>query len=182
MPFEHERLGNFGVVLIKPAIFADNRGFFMESYKESEFKAIGITTKFVQENHSRSARGILRGLHFQVPPQAQAKLVRALHGEIFDVAVDLRPGPTYLQWVGAPLSSENKHSLYIPEWCAHGFCAVSEFAEVLYKTSAEYAPKLESGVLWNDPRVGIQWPIENPILSERDRNWKALEQSSTIGV
>ena len=158
-----------GVVVIEPQIFEDSRGFFMETLKRSELVAAGLEADFVQENHSLSRRGTVRGLHFQNPPAAQAKLVRAVVGDVFDVAVDIRTGsPTFGAWTSVLLSGDNKSSLYIPPWCAHGFCVLSETAEVIYKTTAEYAPALEGGILWNDPEIGIPWPIESPTLSERD--------------
>lgn len=175
MPFRAEPLAIAGVLLVEPKVFPDARGFFMETYKQSDFAKVGITEIFVQENHSRSSRGILRGLHFQRGSAAQAKLVRAIVGEIFDVAVDLRrDSPTFGKWVGATLSAENKRMLYLPPWCAHGFQVLSEIAEVLYKTSREYAPEHEGGIAWNDPAVCIDWPIAGPTLSERDQKWPPL--------
>lgn len=172
MPFSFESLAIPEVIVIEPLAFGDARGFFMETYRSSDFGANGLGEPFVQENHSRSGRGILRGLHYQRPPYAQAKLVRVIAGEIFDVAVDVRPdSPTRGRWVGVTLSAANRRMLYIPPWCAHGFCVMSDAAEVIYKTTSEYSPAHESGVLWNDPAVGIDWPVASPILSERDQNW-----------
>ena len=169
MPFKFQRLDMPDVILIEPTVFVDKRGFFMESYKYSEFARFGIKEKFVQDNHSRSTRGVLRGLHYQKAPKAQAKLVRVTRGEVFDVAVDIRRGsPTYGRWVGVLLSEENKKMLYVPVGFAHGFCVLSEEAEVLYKTTEEYAPEYERGIIWNDPDIGIKWPIEEPILSPKD--------------
>ena len=169
MPFKFQRLDMPDVILIEPTVFVDKRGFFMESYKYSEFAKFGIKEKFVQDNHSRSTRGVLRGLHYQKAPKAQAKLVRVTRGEVFDVAVDIRRGsPTYGRWVGVLLSEENKKMLYVPVGFAHGFCVLSEEAEVLYKTTEEYAPEYERGIIWNDPDIGIKWPIEEPILSPKD--------------
>jgi dTDP-4-dehydrorhamnose 3,5-epimerase len=166
------------VLIIEPQVFADDRGFFLETYKRSEFAAQGITEIFVQGNHSKSAKGILRGLHYQKHPKAQAKLVRALSGEIFDVAVDLRRGaPTFGKWVGVVLSLENKKILYVPVGFAHGFCVVSDVAEISYMTSEEYAPECEAGIQWDDPALKIQWPINNPQLSGRDRNWPSLRDA-----
>jgi dTDP-4-dehydrorhamnose 3,5-epimerase len=163
------------VVVIEPRVFADDRGFFMETYKHSEFAAHGIRETFVQCNHSRSARGILRGLHYQKSPKAQGKLVRTLAGEIFDVVVDIRKGaPTYGKWVSISLSAANKKMLYAPAGFAHGFCVVSGDADISYMTTEEYAPALESGVIWNDPELKINWPVAEPQLSERDRRWPAL--------
>jgi len=169
MPFIFEPLPIPEVILIKPRVFPDARGYFLETYKYSEFAANGITETFVQDNHSSSVRGVLRGLHFQNPPQAQGKLVRAVQGTIFDVAVDIRPdSPTFGQWVGEFLSDENHHMLYIPPGFAHGFQVISPRAEVSYKVTAEYAPDLDSGIIWNDPILAIQWPDPNPILSPKD--------------
>jgi dTDP-4-dehydrorhamnose 3,5-epimerase len=166
------------VVVIEPRVFPDERGFFMEGYKRSAFAAQGIADIFVQCNHSKSSRGILRGLHYQKNPKAQGKLVRVVLGEIYDVVVDLRHGgPTYGQWVGLTLSAENKKMLYVPEGFAHGFCVTSEQAEVLYSATAEYAPECEAGVLWNDPELGISWPIAEPQLSTRDRAWPPLRDA-----
>ena len=172
MPFHFKNTEIEGVVLIEPQLFADNRGFFMETYKESAFSAAGLTERFIQENHSRSKAGTLRGLHYQVHPKAQGKLVRVILGEIFDVAVDIRPeSATYGKWVGYNLSAENRLSLYIPPGCAHGFCVLSSEADVIYKTTSEYAPNYERGILWNDPTFNISWPVEHPTISERDRAW-----------
>lgn len=180
MPFQFSETSLSGVVLIEPKLFPDERGFFMETYKQSEFRAHGIGEAFVQGNQSRSSRGTLRGLHYQNSPKAQAKLVRALAGEIYDVAVDMRAGsPTYGQWHGAFLSGENRQMLYVPEGFAHGFCVTSEFADISYMTSAEYAPTLEGGILWNDPDLKIDWPVSNPKLSPRDRDWPRLKDADS---
>ena len=166
------------VILVDPVVFSDDRGFLIESYKRSEFAAFGITEAFVQSNHSKSREGTLRGLHYQKIPKAQAKLVRALVGEVYDVVVDLRRGgPTYGKWIAVMLSAENKQMLYVPAGFAHGFCVTSAEAEILYMTTEEYAPELESGVLWNDPELAIQWPIAEPILSPRDRAWPRLRDA-----
>jgi dTDP-4-dehydrorhamnose 3,5-epimerase len=175
MPFTFTRLQIPEVILIEPLVFRDQRGFFMETYKHSEFAQEGITGTFVQGNHSKSGRDVLRGLHYQKNPKAQGKLVRALSGEIYDVAVDLRRGgPTYGQWVAVTLSASDKKMLYVPAGFAHGFCVTSEESEVLYSATEEYAPECEAGVLWNDPQLGITWPVENPRLSARDRAWPLL--------
>jgi dTDP-4-dehydrorhamnose 3,5-epimerase len=176
MPFDFERLAIPDVILIAPRVMNDPRGFFVETYKRSEFAAAGISDVFVQENHSCSERGVLRGLHFQRAPHAQSKLVRVVSGEVFDVAVDMRPdSPGGVRWVGVRLSAADRKLLYIPSWCAHGFCVLSERAEMVYLTSTEYAPDHESGVMWNDPVLGIDWPVENPIVSSRDQRWPALD-------
>jgi dTDP-4-dehydrorhamnose 3,5-epimerase len=144
----------------------------METYKKSDFKKAGIDTDFVQDNHSKSVKGVLRGLHYQLEPKAQGKLVRCIRGKIFDVAVDIRKGsPTFGKWIGLELSEENKLMLWIPEGFAHGFLTLSEEAEIVYKVSgAEYSPEHDRGIRWNDPDIGIKWPLEGePILSEKDR-------------
>jgi dTDP-4-dehydrorhamnose 3,5-epimerase len=172
MPFTFRTLAIPGVILIEPHVVSDPRGFFMETYKRSEFAAAGIDEIFVQENHSSSEQGVVRGLHYQEPPYAQSKLIRVLSGEIFDVAVDLRPdSPTGGRWVGVRLSSVNRRMVYVPQWCAHGFCVLSDRAEVVYMTSTEYAPAHESGFMWNDPALAIGWPMASPTLSERDKKW-----------
>jgi dTDP-4-dehydrorhamnose 3,5-epimerase len=169
MPLRFVRLDIPDVVLVEPTTFEDERGFFAETYRQSEFAAFGIPQPFVQDAHSRSAKGVLRGLHYQKEPRAQAKLVRALLGEVFDVAVDIRrSSPTYGKWVGVRLSAENKTGLYIPPGFAHGFCAMSAVAELLYKTTDEHAPQHERGIVWNDPDLGIPWPIAQPKVSARD--------------
>ena len=175
MPFTFKPTALPGVTIIEPTVFRDDRGFLMEAYKKSEFAAAGIDVDFVQENHSRSVAGTLRGLHLQRAPKAQAKLVRVLEGEIFDVAADVRPdSPTYGVWVGAVLSSENRRSIFLPPGYAHGFYVISVDAEVLYNTTHEYAPELEWGVRWDDPLLAITWPCETPRLSERDQRWPFL--------
>jgi dTDP-4-dehydrorhamnose 3,5-epimerase len=177
MPFTFYRTQLPGVVIIEPKVFADDRGFFVETYKRSDFVAGGIDVDFVQENHSKSLRGTLRGLHFQRAPKVQAKLVRAIEGEIFDVVVDIREGsPTFGRWETVLLSAENRRSVYVPGGYAHGFCVTSAGAQVVYKTSAEYAPELEGGVRWDDPDLGIPWPIAEPILSRRDGRWPSLAE------
>lgn len=158
-----------GVILIEPQVLEDNRGFFFETYKKSEFFANGITDEFSQDNHSKSKKNVLRGLHYQTGENAQSKLVRCVKGKIFDVAVDIRKdSPTYLKWIGYILSEENKNQLYIPAGLGHGFCALEDNTEVIYKCSKEYFPNSEMGIIWNDPQLSIKWPIESPILSEKD--------------
>lgn len=178
MPFRFRRLEIPEIILVEPKIFGDDRGFFMETYKRSEFAANGIADTFVQDNHAHSVRGVLRGLHYQKDPQAQAKLVTVVWGEIFDVAVDIRQGSsTYGHWVGEVLSAENGRMLYIPAGFAHGYCVLSDVADLVYKASAEYAPDLERGILWNDPEIGIGWPITDPILSPRDEQLPPLRDA-----
>ncbi len=172
MPFTFEPTKIPDVVRILPKVFADDRGFLMETYKRSAFDVLTRGVPLVQENHSASSRGTLRGLHYQREPKAQGKLVRVIVGAIFDVAVDIREGsPTFAKWVGVTLSAENRESLYVPPGFAHGFCVVSDRAEVIYKTTEEYAPELEHGIPWNDPALAIDWPTPTPVLSPRDERW-----------
>lgn len=167
------------VKIIEPTVFGDARGYFMETYSEQEFRAAGISAKFVQDNESRSKKGVLRGLHFQ-KKNPQGKLVRVLEGEVFDVAVDLRKySPTFGKWTGVNLSAENKRQFYIPEGFAHGFAVLSESATFVYKCTRLYAPGDEGGLLWNDPILGIRWPFApdfKPLLSEKDTKNPTLEQ------
>lgn len=170
------------VILIQPRIFEDERGFFLESYQKERFAAAGIHADFVQDNHSASTKGVLRGLHYQIR-QPQGKLVRVVVGEIFDVAVDLRRhSPTFGHWVGVTLSAEKKNQLWVPPGFAHGFSVTSEKAEILYKATDYYAPQWERSLRWNDPILGIHWPIikgEIPILSEKDRQGVLLSDAET---
>ncbi len=178
MAFEFHRTAIHDVILIKVIGMRDARGFFRETYKRSVFVANGILENFVQDNHSRSARGVLRGLHYQKLPQAQGKLVACVKGEVFDVAVDIRKGsPTYGKWVGETLSEENGVMLYIPPGFAHGFCVRSEFAELMYKTTAEYAPELDRGIRWDDAAIGVNWNVSDPILSAKDANAPLLKDA-----
>ena len=157
-----------GPVLIKPEVFGDSRGFFLETYRENRFAELGITDNFVQENHSRSVHRVVRGMHYSLPP-GQAKLVRCARGSILDVVLDIRRGsPTFGQWEAHELSDENHHQLYIPIGFAHGFCVTSEVADVLYRVSTYYDPKLETGLAYDDPDLGIEWPYDDMIASERD--------------
>lgn len=171
MPFEFIPQKIKDVILIKPKVFGDSRGFFMESYKKSDFQANGIKDDFNQDNHSKSSFGVLRGLHYQAKPFGQAKIVRCSKGRIYDVAVDIRPSsPTFGQYVKVELSEENKNMLYIPVGFAHGFVALSEEVELLYKASGEYAPQADRGVLWSDKDINIDWEIDfEPLLSEKDK-------------
>ncbi|MBN1667527.1 MAG: dTDP-4-dehydrorhamnose 3,5-epimerase [Anaerolineales bacterium] len=168
------------VVRIEPKIFGDQRGFFVETYQLPRFVAAGIAQPFVQDNHSGSRQGILRGLHYQIR-QPQGKLVRASVGEIFDVAVDLRRhSPTFGQWVGATLSAENKHQLWVPPGFAHGYYVLSDWAEVVYKVTDYYAPEWERTIRWNDPAIGIDWPLvagQDPVLSAKDARGCLLAQA-----
>jgi len=169
------------VLGFEPDVFGDERGFFFESYNERTFLELGITQKFVQDNHSRSARNVLRGLHFQIGCP-QGKLVRVVSGAIWDVALDLRrSSPTFGQWVAEELSAANKRILWIPEGCAHGFVVTSESADVLYKATDLYAPEAERSILWNDPELAIPWPLTaEPILSARDRNGIPLRDAEVF--
>jgi len=170
------------VILIQPRIFEDERGFFLESYQKERFAAAGIHADFVQDNHSASTKGVLRGLHYQIR-QPQGKLVRVVVGEIFDVTVDLRRhSPTFGRWVGMTLSAGKKNQLWVPPGFAHGFYVTSEKADILYKATDYYAPQWERSLLWNDPMLGIHWPIikdEIPILSEKDRQGVLLSDAET---
>lgn len=168
-----------GVKLIEPAVFGDNRGFFMESYNEQTFHANGITHRFVQDNHSLSAEaGVLRGLHYQLNPKAQTKLVRATAGAIYDVVVDIRKGsPTFGRWQGFILSSANKRQLLVPQGFAHGFCTLVPNCEVQYKVDALYSPEHDRGIAWNDPALAIDWPASSPVLSEKDTKHPVLAEA-----
>ena len=167
-----------GVYLIKPQVFEDPRGFFCEIYNRDRYQSRGIEVDFVQDNYARSTCGILRGMHYQIK-QGQDKLVWVPQGEVFDVVVDLRKdSPTVGQWEGFVLSSKNKHQLFVPIGFAHGYCVTSETADFMYKCSNFYYPEDEGGLIWNDPKVGIEWPIEDPILSEKDQNNPTLEKAT----
>ncbi len=178
MGFRFKRLEIPDVILVETPVFRDARGFFRETYKQTEFAANGIAIGFVQDNTSQSARGVLRGLHYQKAPAAQGKLVSVSEGSIFDVAVDIRKGsPTYGRWTGAELSADNCLALYIPPGFAHGYCVLSERATFNYKVTAEYTPSLECGIRWNDPTIGVKWPVTEPILSPRDMGLPWLEEA-----
>ena len=171
-----------GVLLLEPKVFVDSRGFFYESFNTKVFaEQTGITTEFVQDNHSRSSKNVLRGLHYQIQ-HSQGKLVRVLAGVVFDVAVDIRKSsPTFGEWVGLILSEENKKQLWIPPYCAHGILALSESADFLYKTTDYYAPEYERSILWNDPEIGIDWPLEDePILSAKDKEAQPLSTAEVF--
>jgi len=171
-----------GVLLVTPQVFGDDRGFFMETYNQQKALELGLPTEFVQDNHSKSSKDVLRGLHYQ-SPQWQGKLVRVVQGEIFDVAVDIRAGsPTFGQWVGFYLNDENKQQLYVPEGFAHGFVVTSETAEVVYKCTSLYEPAQEGSVLWNDPDIGIDWPVEHPQLSAKDEVGQRLVDLPALSI
>jgi dTDP-4-dehydrorhamnose 3,5-epimerase len=178
MSFSFKRLKIHDVILVTPEIFLDERGFFLELYKESIFMKNGINTKFVQDNYSHSTKGVLRGLHYQKNPMAQAKLVSVIKGEIFDVAVDLRKdSPTFGKWVGEILSDKNHNLLYVPEGFAHGFCVLSSEADVLYKVDQEYSYEHERGIVWNDPQLEIKWPLDELIMNKKDLELPLLENA-----
>jgi dTDP-4-dehydrorhamnose 3,5-epimerase len=165
-----------GVVLIEPDVHGDERGFLVETFRDDAWRELGVGVDFVQDNHSRSSRGILRGLHFQTVP-GQAKLVRCLRGRIWDVAVDLRrDSPTYRQWEGHELDDERHRQLFVPVGFAHGFCVLSDVADVAYKLSSPYDPATEAGIAWDDPDIAVEWPITDPALSERDRSGPRLAE------
>jgi len=171
MPFQIRTTPIDGLLVIEPKVFADERGFFMESFKASDFAAFGITQNFVQDNHSKSRKGVIRGLHFQRAPYAQGKLVRVTRGRAWDVAVDLRKGsPTFGTWCAVELSADNHLLFWIPEGFAHGFLALEDDTELLYKCTAEYNPTSDGGVRWNDPDIGVAWPQigVSPLISSKD--------------
>lgn len=168
------------VLIIEPKVFGDERGFFFESFNQRAWEeATGLKRNFVQDNHSRSTKGVLRGLHYQLPPAAQGKLVRCVCGEVFDVAVDLRSNSaTFGKWVGVLLSAENKRQLWIPEGFAHGFLVLSDVAEFVYKTTDYYAPEYDRCITWNDPSLSITWPTQNlPVLSNKDFQGKSFKEA-----
>lgn len=178
MALNFQRMKIPEVVLVESQKYDDQRGSFMETYKFSDFKQFGIDKLFVQVNCALSRKNVLRGLHYQLNPMSQGKLVQVIEGEIFDVVVDIRKGsPDYKKWVGITLSFENKKMLYIPEGFAHGFCVLSDIAKVIYYCTKEYAPQHDRGIIWNDPGLKICWPVKDPILSEKDSQLPILEKS-----
>ena len=182
MAFEFQKTEIEDVIYVIPQIFGDDRGFFSETYKKSVFVANGIKDEFNQDNHSKSVKGVLRGLHYQMHPKAQAKLVRCVKGKILDVAVDIRKGSkTFGKWVSRELSEENKCMLYLPEGFAHGFVVLSDEAEFLYKCSNEYSPENDRGIRWNDPDININWGIDfEPQLSEKDKKQPFLKDVTDL--
>jgi dTDP-4-dehydrorhamnose 3,5-epimerase len=177
MPFAFEKTTLNGLFIVKPRLFGDERGFFMETFTKKDFEEARIKMDIIQINHSRSSKGVLRGLHFQRNPHEQAKLVRCLRGEILDVAVDIRAGSkTYGKYYSINLSESNRYMLYVPRGFAHGFLALSDLVEVEYAVDNSYAPSHEGGIIWNDPELGIRWPIDNPLLSEKDKKWPTLRE------
>ena len=178
MPFEFERMEIPDVILVKPKVFGDDRGFFMETFKKSDFVKHGINPDFVQDNHSKSERGVVRGLHYQLNPKAQGKLVRVSRGKLIDVVVDIRKGsPFYGKWLSVELSEENKHMLWMPPGFAHGVCILEDDTDLLYKATGEYSLEHDRGILWNDPEIGVDWPIDNPSLSEKDMKQPLLKDA-----
>ena len=172
-----------GVILVEPDVHGDERGFFLEAYHEPRYRSGGIRDRFVQDNHSRSVRGVVRGMHYQLPPDEQGKLVRCVGGEVFDVAVDIRSSsPTFGEWAGAVLSDHNHRQLWVPAGFAHGFMAMSDVADVLYKTTTYYASGAERSIRWDDPAIGIEWPDVGvkAILSQRDLAAPTLDQAETF--
>lgn len=168
------------LLLFSPKVFQDERGFFVETYQQQRYQQLGVDVQFVQDNHSRSTRGVLRGMHFQQQP-GQAKLVRVARGEIYDVAVDMRPNsPTFGRWQGVTLNDQDQQQLYVPVGFAHGFCVLSEQADVIYKVSSAYDGAMEKGFAYNDPDVGIEWPIADPAVSDRDRNAPSFAQACQV--
>ncbi|QHE53720.1 dTDP-4-dehydrorhamnose 3,5-epimerase [Pontibacillus sp. HMF3514] len=175
-----------GVVIIEPKVFGDHRGFFMENYNQKAFEEAGLNYHFIQDNHSLSEQtGTLRGLHYQLSPKAQTKLVRVTRGAVYDVAVDIRKGsPTYGQWVGVTLSEDNKKQLLVPKGFAHGFCTLEANTEVQYKVDEYYSPENDRSILWNDNSIGIEWPLNTPVLSEKDEKASLLKDAEvnfTVG-
>ncbi len=182
MPAEFSTTSLPGVVLVTPKLYHDPRGFFFESFKKSEFVENGLEGNYVQENYSYSKGNVIRGLHFQRHPAAQTKLVRVVNGAIWDVVVDVRPGSaSFGKWHAETLTDENCHQLYVPDGFAHGFRVLSDSATVLYRTNAEYAPKLEGGIAWNDPSLAISWDLADPIISERDTSLPSLSEALENG-
>lgn len=179
MPFQFSRLAIPDIILIAPKVFADPRGMFIETYKYSDFAKEGIKGYFIQDNHSRSQKNVLRGLHYQNHPKPQGKLVRCIKGKIFDVCVDIRKqSPTFGKWVSHVLDDVLHESLYIPPGFAHGFFTLSETAEMIYKCTDEYAPECEAGIIWNDPDINIVWPGSDPSFSERDKKHPSLKNAN----
>jgi len=181
MPITVKALSIPDVILIQPKVFPDNRGGFFEIFKESEFNNANLPVRFPQDNFSFSRKNVIRGLHYQRHPKAQGKLVMVIKGRIWDVAVDIRrKSPTFLKWISMDLNDENRSMLYIPPGFAHGFLALSEDVHLLYKCTNEYDPKLDAGIRWDDPGIGITWPVKNPVLSEKDANLPYIKKAETL--
>jgi dTDP-4-dehydrorhamnose 3,5-epimerase len=178
MPFEFITLDIPGPLVIESRVFSDPRGSFVEIYRHSDFARAGIREHFVQDNYSRSSKGVLRGLHYQKDPHAQGKLVRCVKGRVYDVIVDIRSGsPTFAKWMGIELSEDNGLMFYVPPGFAHGFVVLSGQAEFLYKCTDEYSPENDRGIIWNDPSIGIDWPAKKPLLSDKDRSLPLLREA-----
>jgi dTDP-4-dehydrorhamnose 3,5-epimerase len=176
MPFKRLETRLAGLVLIEPTVFPDERGFFLETFRREDYRRLGIDVEFVQDNHSRSQRGAIRAFHFQLSP-GQAKLVRAARGSVYDVAIDLRrDSPTYREHEAFELSDVNQRQLFVPVGFAHGFCVTSDVADVTYKVSSYYDPATERGIAFDDPELGVQWPVDEPLVSERDRANPRLDE------
>ncbi len=181
MPFSFAPLDIPDVILVEPKVFPDNRGFFFESFKASDFEKVGLPTHFVQDNFSFSKKDVIRGLHYQKNPKAQGKLVSVLKGGVWDVAVDIRrKSPTFLKWVAVELNDQNHAMLYIPPGFAHGFISLTEDVHLLYKCTNEYDPQADAGVRWNDPDIAIPWPAANPIISAKDAVLPFLQQAEVF--
>lgn len=181
MPFSFLPLKIKDIVLIQPEVFYENYYFFLESYKQSDFVRNGITEVFVQDNHSFSQKNVLRGLHYQLPPSTQGKLVRVVKGAVWDVAVDIRKdSPSFLQWEAAELSEDNNQMLYIPPGFAHGFVTLSDEVHLFYKCTAEYNPQLDRGIIWNDPEIAVNWPVENPLVSDKDKSLPFMRDAELL--
>ncbi len=180
MPFKFSKLENTDLILIEPQVYFDYRGYFLESYKESDFHQNGIELNFSQDNHSLSNKNVIRGLHYQLKPKAQGKLVRVVKGSAWDVAVDIRKNSsTFLKWAGVELSETNNFMLYIPPGYAHGFASLSDDLHLIYKCTEEYAPDFDTGIRWNDPDININWPIksENAVISDKDKSLPLLKDA-----
>lgn len=171
-----------GVWILEPQVFTDPRGFFMESFNDRQLREQGLSNQFVQDNHALSVKaGVLRGLHYQLPPKAQAKLIRVTRGAIYDVVVDIRKqSPTFGQWIGSILSEQNKRQLFVPKGFAHGYCTLVDHTEVQYKVDEYYSPEHDRGIVWNDPALHIDWPVSDPILSDKDRVHPVLAQAQVF--
>lgn len=183
MPFSFFRVPELpDLVVIRPDAFSDERGIFLESYQESAFRAAGIEWRFVQDNHSVSGAGVLRGLHYQLPPHAQGKLVRVVRGRVWDVAVDIRrSSPSFGRWYGMELSAENRTMLFVPPGFAHGFLALEDGTEFLYKCTAEYRKESDRGIRWNDPELQVMWPVPSPMVSEKDAALPLFGEAELFG-
>lgn len=178
MPFEFEKTNLEGAVIVKPRVFPDDRGFAMETFKKSDFVKAGLPGDYVQDNHSRSTKGVLRGLHYQRGAAAQGKLVRCSAGAILDVGVDIRKdSPSFGKWIAVELSAANSRQLYLPPGFAHGFFSLTDIVEVQYKCTAEYSPKDEAGIRWDDPALAIDWGTKTPVLSAKDKLWPFLKDA-----